>query len=160
MVAVCNSYQRWEVLKVETLHRFEAESRTTTVWMLRLENRVKELKEENKSRGEDRKEFHKTVLEVLVQGDGRTRRGMKASMDEKTDDNTFSFGRSTEVGREMKLKLGDQWILSLEQRRSVSSVIRDGTLASTKKVMDERYIKTSTVGKRSSNYIEHTIDLP
>ncbi|PON92579.1 hypothetical protein TorRG33x02_116730 [Trema orientale] len=117
---------RWQTYEhiLETLHRFEIESRATTVWMLRLENQVKELKEENKSRDEDRKEFQRTVLEILVQGDGRLRRRIEAGMDKKADDDTLLFGRSTEVSREMKMKLGEQWILSLEQRHSVSSVIR------------------------------------
>ncbi|PON91336.1 hypothetical protein TorRG33x02_128990 [Trema orientale] len=100
---------------METLRRLEARSRETTEWMRKVETELQELKEENQRRDEDRKNFQKSVMQILLDGEGRC---------ERKGDGTI-----------------------------------DGTLASSKKVLDQWYIKTSGPMIPTSSHIDQTDDL-
>ncbi|PON77605.1 Ulp1 protease family, C-terminal catalytic domain containing protein [Trema orientale] len=137
---------------VETLRRLEARSRETTEWMRKVETELQELKEENQRRDEDRKNFQKSVMQILLDSDGRC---------ERKGDGTIAgedaYGRS--CGREIDSKLSTEWSPCYERKPPFGSVIRDGTLASSKKVLDERYIKISGPMIPTSRHIDRTDDL-
>ncbi|PON51838.1 hypothetical protein TorRG33x02_310290 [Trema orientale] len=91
-------------------------------------------------------------MQILLDSEGRC---------ERKGDGTIigedAYGRS--CGRKMDSKLSAEWSLCYGRKPPDASVIRDGTLASSKKVLDQRYIKTSESMIPTSSHIDQTDDL-